>query len=108
MANTIIASAVLPGSIDTPLDARSRVDGIPDILEIENPYVGQLVYCRETETYYVVTRLKPKQIGVFLVENAAVDTYKELSPQRGIDYWTETDKEEIRNYVVQAILTGEW
>lgn len=30
------------------------------------------------------------------------------TPQREIDYWTEEDKEEIRNYVNSAILGGEW
>ena len=30
------------------------------------------------------------------------------SPVRGIDYWTETDKAEIKSYVDEAILNGEW
>lgn len=83
MANTIIASAVLPGSVDTPLDARSRVSGVPDILNIENPYIGQLVYCTGDGKYYIVRSLKAKQIGVFLVENAAVDRYEEFSSGSG-------------------------
>lgn len=83
MANTIIASAVLPGSVDTPLDARSRVSGVSDILNIENPYIGQLVYCTGDGKYYIVRSLKAKQIGVFLVENAAVDRYEEFSPGSG-------------------------
>lgn len=30
------------------------------------------------------------------------------TPQRGVDYWTEEDKAEIKAYVEQAILGGEW
>ena len=30
------------------------------------------------------------------------------TPQRGTDYWTDSDKAEIKSYVDQAILGGEW
>jgi hypothetical protein len=30
------------------------------------------------------------------------------SPVRGVDYWTEQDKAEIKAYVDEAILGGEW
>lgn len=30
------------------------------------------------------------------------------TPVRGIDYWTEEDKSEIKSYVDEAILGGEW
>ena len=30
------------------------------------------------------------------------------SPVRGVDYWTDTDKEEIKSYVNTATLEGEW
>jgi hypothetical protein len=30
------------------------------------------------------------------------------TPQKGVDYWTETDKAEIKAYVDEAILGGEW
>lgn len=30
------------------------------------------------------------------------------SPVRGTDYWTETDKAEIKSYVDEAILNGAW
>ena len=29
-------------------------------------------------------------------------------PVRGTDYWTEADKTEIKSYVDEAILRGEW
>ena len=30
------------------------------------------------------------------------------SPVRGVDYWTEDDKAEIKSYVEEAILGGAW
>lgn len=30
------------------------------------------------------------------------------SPVRGVDYWTDADKAEIKSYVDEAILGGEW
>lgn len=30
------------------------------------------------------------------------------TPQRGVDYWTDADKAEIKQYVDEAILGGEW
>ena len=80
MANITIAASVLPGTTDTPLDARCRVTNEAEILNIENPCVGLLVFCTGSGKFYVVTKLKSKQIGVFLVENASVDTYIELIP----------------------------
>ena len=31
-----------------------------------------------------------------------------LTPKRGIDYWTDADKAEIKGYVDEAILGGAW
>lgn len=33
---------------------------------------------------------------------------REALPVRGLDYWTDADKEEIKSYVDEAILGGEW
>ena len=30
------------------------------------------------------------------------------TPQRGVDYWTDADKAEIKSYVDEAILGGAW
>ncbi len=85
MANTIVASSVIPASTDTPLDARSRISAESEMFNIENPYVGLVVFCVDNGKFYVVKRLKAKQIGVFLVENAAVDAYEEIFSGSGSD-----------------------
>lgn len=38
------------------------------------------------------------------IEDGIVD----MTPVRGEDYWTEEDKAEIKSYVDEAILGGEW
>lgn len=45
------------------------------------------------------------------IEDGIVELEKELeevTPVRGEDYWTEEDKAEIKSYVDEAILGGEW
>lgn len=41
--------------------------------------------------------------AIYLVTNAVGDV-----PVKGEDYWTEEDKEEIKNEILEAILGGEW
>jgi len=40
--------------------------------------------------------------------NQANKLIKDSAPVRGVDYWTEEDKEEIKSYVEDAILGGAW
>ena len=48
------------------------------------------------------------------IEDAAADAkavgdkIKEMAPIRGTDYWTDEDIAEIKSYVDEAILGGEW
>ena len=78
MATVKTAGGLIPGTVDTPLDARSRVSAEAEIMNIENPVLGALVFCSENRKYYKITALKSKQIGPLTVENAAVAEYEEL------------------------------
>lgn len=109
MANIKVANAVIPSKVDTPLDARSRITAEVEILNIENPAIGQLVYCINNGKFYVVTGLKAKQIGAITVQNAAVDTYEELSTGGGGGGGlSEAEKEELLNELEDRLLNGEW
>lgn len=66
---------------DTPLDARTRVETEADILNISRPYLGMIVYAKDTGKHYKVTGLKDKKFGLKVVKNAAVDTYEVLVPE---------------------------
>ena len=74
-----VAQSLIPGTTNTPLDARSVVSTLADILTIELPYVGMRVYCIATGKEYRILTLKAKTIGPLSVENAAVDTYEEIA-----------------------------
>ena len=107
MSNNVkIANSVIPSKVDTPLDARSRVVAEADILNIENPAVGQIVYCTGNGKFYVVKTLKEKQVGAIVVQNAAVDTYEELATGGG--EISEEQKEELLNELEDRLLNGEW
>ena len=46
--------------------------------------------------------------GFVGTEQEWLDSLKGDSPVKGIDYWTEADIAEIKSYVDDAILGGEW
>ena len=78
-----VAQSLIPGTTNTPLDARTVVSTLADILTIELPYVGMRVYCTATGKEYRITALKSKTIGALSVANAAVDTYQEIGEGTG-------------------------
>ena len=78
MTNIKVAGSVIPSKVNTPLDARSRVATVADILNIEVPAIGQLVYCLENGKFYVITALQPKLVGTAPVADMAVAEYTEL------------------------------
>lgn len=83
MANAQITQSIIPAYTDMPLDARARVATESDILNIENPYIGLIVYVIDTGLSFIVTALKEKTIGEVTVPNAAVNTYKQLTSSEG-------------------------
>ena len=42
------------------------------------------------------------------IEQAIAELPSGNLPEKGVDYWTEEDKAEIKGYVHEAILNGEW
>ena len=76
---TNFPGGLIPGASDTPLDIRSRVETEADILSIPKPYIGMVVYVKDTGKRYEVLTLKDKKQGLKVVKNAIVDTYRELT-----------------------------
>ena len=76
MSNIQVGGALLPGSVDTPLDARSRIAALENIPDIPNPFIGMTFYVTATGKQYIVKSLKSKQIGAATVANAAIDQYE--------------------------------
>ena len=63
---------------NTPLDIRTVVETEADILSIPMPYVGMVIYARDTGKRFEVLTLKDKKIGVKVIKDGAVDTYREI------------------------------
>lgn len=76
--NIILAGSLVPGTTDTPLDARARVASLSAVASIDNPFVGMIFYCTATGKHYKVKSLKAKTIGSASVQNAAVNDYEAL------------------------------
>lgn len=103
MSTIQVGGQLQPGTVDTPLDARARVDTVAAIAEIPLPFVGMTFFVKETGKLYVVKSLKSRQIGPVVTENAAIDEYEEL-PRT----WEELpDKPEIFPPEDHAHTTGE-
>ena len=82
-----VAASLTIGLVNTPLDSRTRIEKISDIVNIENPFVGMLIYCLADEKTYIVKSLKSKAIGAFTVENAVIDQYEEFCGSgKGLSY----------------------
>ena len=56
----IISGSMLPSIADTPFDVRTRIETLDDIFSIPMPYIGMLVYVKDTGKRYEVLTLKDK------------------------------------------------
>lgn len=75
---TNFPGGLAPESADTPLDIRTRVETEADILSIPKPYIGMVVYVKDTGKRFEVLTLKDKRSGLKVTKNGAVDTYREI------------------------------
>jgi len=82
-----------PSSTDTPLDIRCRVETEADIMSIPKPYIGMVIYVKDTGKRFEVLSLKDIKAGLSVVKNAAVNEYRELI----VSYNDLADKPEIPN-----------
>ena len=76
--NINVSGALIPTTINTPLDARTVVKTIDDLATISYPFIGMLVYILSENRYIHVTSLGPKKIGPLIVPMAAIDGWEYL------------------------------
>lgn len=77
-------SVTLPGGIsptttDTPADIRTRVETEADIANVPKPFIGMIIYVKDTGKRFEVLSLKDSKVGMSVLKNAAVDQYREVS-----------------------------
>ena len=73
------------GTVDTPLDARTRISTLGDVSNIALPFIGMMFFCTSTGKYYRVISLKAKQIGAAQQANAQIDQYEVLPDKTDLD-----------------------
>ena len=81
MSSVQVANSLQMGSVDTPLDARTRIPALTNVPDIALPYVGMVFFCSATGRHYKVKTLKSKQIGAAVQPDAAVDAYEPVPDQ---------------------------
>ncbi len=64
---------------NTPMDIRTRIESIDEILSIPNPFVGMIFYVADRDSFYVVKTLKPKSVGALIITDALIDTFEPLN-----------------------------
>lgn len=74
---------------------------------------GDDVFVLQIENFTFRNRLtslgNPDEIDAeYLTEAQVRALIAGVTPKKGVDYWTEADKQEIKDYVDNAILNGEW
>ena len=93
MEYTIVRQPFAVDAINTELDARSRIITESDIWNIQNPYVGQYVYCLDNGATYIITELKEESVGgIINIPDKLVADYKKLTA--AINYRGEYSEEE--------------
>lgn len=100
-----LSGASHPNITDTPLDARTRVETEADIMDIPMPYIGMVVYVKDTGKRYEILTLKDKKIGIRVVKNAAVNTYRELTVDQDLSHLASKADEDAREKYTTDQLT---
>ena len=94
-----VAGSLIPGTVNTPLDQRTRVNALSEVAQIESPFVGMKFYCLATGKTYTVKSLKEKLIGSFTVQNALINEY-EADPDSDL-----SDRVDVLEKAVAALQT---
>ena len=76
--NTQISGSLRPKIANTPLDIRSVVETEADILSVPMPYIGMVIYAKDTGKRFEVLSLKDKRVGMKVVKDGTVDKYREI------------------------------
>ena len=75
----IVASDGFKISIkNTPMDIRTRIESISEVLSIPNPFVGMIFYVTDRDKFYVVKSLKPKSVGAMIITDALIDVFEPI------------------------------
>ena len=80
-----VSDSLQLGTVDTPLDPRTRISTLGNVSNIALPFIGMMFFCASTGKYYRVVSLKAKQIGAAQQANAQIDQYEVLPDKTDLD-----------------------
>lgn len=106
MANIQVASSLIPGVTNTPLDARTVIDSLGSVESISMPYIGGIFYCIDTGLHYKITKLKAGKVGNLTVDNLLVDEYELLVSSQASD-GADAPVQSVNDKTGSVVLTGE-
>lgn len=95
-----------PQRTNLPLDSRVVLETMNDIENVDLPFVGMIFYVKETDKVYVVQTLKAKKVGMTSLENAVIDSYKEIGSGADIDLSNYVTKDELPS--IEGLATQEY
>ena len=97
----IISGPLMPSTKDTPIDVRTRVESLEDIINIQLPYVGMIFFVKSEGKHYTVKSLKSKDLNGVVVENALIDQYEEFGTHIDIDLSEFATEELVEEFVAE-------
>jgi hypothetical protein len=97
----IVSGPLMPSTKDTPIDARTRVATLDDIVNIQVPYIGMIFFVMSEGKHYTVKSLKSKDVNGIIVENASIDEYEEFGTHIDIDLSEYATEELVEEFVAE-------
>lgn len=101
MANIMVSDSLRPSGRNKPLDARTVVNTESEIARIPVPFVGMIVYVKDTGKYYSIKTLKASAGGI---ENSAVERYEPLTSGGGTGGGSGTQQTSFK----KSIASSDW
>ena len=81
MTNISCSGGFVPTAADTALDARTIIENVGEMANINYPFIGMIVYVKEEGKLYVVKSLKDKTVMGIVTPNAQIDAYEALAAE---------------------------
>ena len=97
----IVSGPLMPSTKDTPIDVRTRVESLEDIVNIQLPYVGMIFFVKSEGKHYTVKSLKSKDLNGVVVEDALIDQYEEFGTHIDIDLSEFATEELVEEFVAE-------
>lgn len=88
--NVILSGSISMSASNTPTRDGQRVATESEIMNIESPSIGQIVYIEDQDIFVYIKSLKSRRVGNFEIKDAAVDEYYPIIVNQDINLnWNE-------------------